>query len=252
MKIKKDILKHHLSSESGSMLLLALVGLAILSISFYTGISQLIQTQKQMRMVVIKQQMVNAEGRLNNLLQQPISYEIIPPAKVASIKQSVLDQFKISVIGSKCQNSVAFCGITLDNPHWDSATTHFSASLTYTGEEVSLRPITIDIKVPPEVVQFSMYTCDSAAPFLSGFKSNGELICKTIPQPSECSTPGSYIHNVDSGLRVQCGSFQTVIQCPSDQYISPPGPQWVNEEWTRPGCTDRIDPYANPELRPSI
>lgn len=241
-------------------MIIALVGLVILSASFYTSISQLMQTQKHVRTIVIKQQMISAENRLNTLLLQPSSYEIIPPSKVAVIKQSVLEQLNISIAGARCPSGVTFCGITVlqkENdhnekvPYWNPLTATFSGVLAYNGDEVPIKDIVMDIKVPPEVVQLQKYMCSPDFPFMAGFQANGELVCRALPEPKECGFVGGYVKSVDSGLRVVCGNFAQIISCSDDEYISPPGPQWAGDSgWVESGCTPRIDPYANPELRP--
>lgn len=248
-----------LRSESGSLIIIALVGLVILSASFYTGISRLMQTQKHVRGIVIKQQMIAAEGRLHNLLLQPTSYVIPEGQKVAVLNEELLKEYKFRVAGARCPEDTAFCGILiaqkLDDAgkpiaYWDPANTRFTGVITYTGNEVVVKNIEMDVRVPRETVQDSKYMCPTIAPFMAGFKANGELICKTFPPPKECPPVGGYIKGANPNLTVTCGNFGQVISCGSDSYITPPGPQWTGETWTESGCTPRLNPYINPGLVP--
>lgn len=259
MKRRNQSPHHLLLSNSGSLIVIALVGLVILSASFYTGISQLRQTQKHIRMVVIKQQMIAAESRLNNLLLQPTSYEIVPPSTVATFKENLLEQFKIKVTGARCASGTPFCGISIKKrminntvtlPYWDVANSKFNGVIFYSGQDASLQELDIEISVPREVVQLEKYFCSVGRPFMAGFKANGELICNPLPEPSECTEIGGYIKNISNNLVATCGNFGKLIACDSDSYISPPGPSWNGEIWHHPGCTPRIDPYSNPSLRP--
>lgn len=259
---QKPTFKKVMRSESGSLLVIAMVGLAILSISFYSGISSLIQTQKQTRMIVIKQKMLGIENRLRSQLMQPSSYEIVAPAKVATLKTDFLESFKTPIVGAKCTPEDCFPGIivkpgVLDSGGqyvgvlWDAANAKFTASLVYNGTEVNLSDVPVEISVPREVVQLQKYMCGSENPFMAGFSANGDLICRGMPNPSECTEIGGFIASVDSNMKSMCGNFTETISCPETDYISPPGPTWsVEGGWTRSGCTERIDPYSNPELRP--
>lgn len=248
-----------LQSQSGSLIVIALIGLVILSISFYTGISHLMQTQKQMRAVVIKQQMIAAESRLRNLLMQPTTYKIPEGKKVAVLDEDLLNQFKFKVTGARCESKTPFCGILvtqkLDDsqnpiPYWDEAQTKFTGVISYTGTEVAVKGIEVEVRVPREVVQDKTFMCPPNAPFMAGYLANGDLDCRPLPSPRECMQVGGYIKDVSTNLRAVCSNFGDFISCPSDQYISPPGPSWTGSSWTRSGCTPRLDPYINPSLRP--
>lgn len=250
---------HLLNSESGSLIVIALVGLVILSISFYTGTSHLMQTQKQMRAVVIKQQMIAAESRLRNLLMQPTAYKIPEGKKVAVLDEDLLSQFKFKVTGSRCDSKAPFCGILVTQkvdefqnlvPYWDEAQTKFTGVISYTGNEVPVKSLEIEVRVAREVVQDKNFMCPPSAPFMAGYLANGNLDCRPLPSPRECSDVGGYISDVSANLKAICGNFGDFISCPSDSYISPPGPSWTGTSWTRSGCSPRLDPYINPALRP--
>lgn len=247
-----------LRSQKGSLMIIALVGLVILSGSFYVSIAHLMQTQKHIRTVVIKQQMIAAETRLHNLLMQPTSYKLVPPSKVAVLREEVLEQFNIFIPGARCKDGEDPCGIKVarliennsEVPYWNATSSKFSGRLVYAGQEVPVAPLNLEINVPREVIQIQKYICPTTTPFLAGFHENGDLICRPLPQPSSCGPVGGYILGVNSNLSAICGNFGATIECGSDSYISPPGPSWDGRSWIPSGCTPRIDPYSNPQLRP--
>lgn len=152
--------------------------------------------------------------------------------------------FQETIAGAKCP-ATGFCGISVDPLNFISATAtnppHITTKISYTGTEISLAPIAVDIEVPLELIQNGIVNCTTltagARPIFHGFNKDGSIICQALP--TGCGA-GEYVKSVDPvTLKITCGSFLNSGACPSNQYIASFDPMLGT-----PVCVNRPDPFV--------
>jgi hypothetical protein len=248
-----------LYNQRGSILLIALIIAGGLAIGATVSLGYITQIKNQGRVVRIRHMMTEFEFKLIDHLSSSSAFTTSALSSVRVLDQSKLEQLAVSLSGkgSLCGNGRCAIRVVQNGnlPFWDDTRSLFSGLIQYTGDDVSINPTPVTYSVPREVLQNTNYQCPDLLPFISGFKKNGELICVGLPNPNSCDErPGDFVYSIGADLRVTCGSFAQIIECPAEQHIPKPGPVWNAGSryngWVSNGCVDRQDPYGNPAFRP--
>ena len=110
----------------------------------------------------VKIAMSSIEVKVHSLAYDPVSYLNCDShdAGQCEINDNIFSNLRMIIPGSQCDpnNPPAFCGIDVQNvkivrSNVPNVPDTFQAEIVYTGTDLSLRPLYVDIKLPSEILQ---------------------------------------------------------------------------------------------------
>lgn len=155
-----------------------------------------------------------------------------------------------NVAGARCDGAISACGVAVNNPQFTPATHLFTASISYSGSEVMVKPVAISMEIPVEVLQAPRFHCgekDKAKPIFVGFKNDtGEPICEGF---NACPV-GQFVRGVDLSKRTLiCQDLPRNISCGEQSMFTRLGWQGHSVDYD---CSPLPDPPFVSNLRTRV
>lgn len=228
-----------LNNSKGQGLLAAImVGAGVASIGGFILV-QSQQTEMGLRAPRVRSAMIGKEAQLRLLMNQSSSFSCPTGVHSCTLSPVVQGLLAIEEIipGARCPTGTSTCGIRVQNPALVG--THFTATIDYAGQEISVMEVGVNIDIPLEALQAAQYECNSATPRFVGYKPDGTLNCQALP--ANCGS-GEFIVKIDpQTLALTCGRLEDEVGCKSGYYMS-------SFRWTGKNsyieCLPRLDPFA--------
>ena len=125
-----------------------------------------------------------------------------------------------NIPGATCLPGVRQCGVVISQMAFQPASRLLRAEILYAGTEVRVKPVSVEVNVPLEILQADIFHCgtiDKSKPVFAGFDSQGKPICQGF---NECG-PGQFVHEVNvSGRSLACKPLPGRVTCGAQQMIS--------------------------------
>jgi hypothetical protein len=240
---------HHnsqLSNERGSILLNAIVTTIVIAIISGALLQQSLTTLKTLRLPRVKSVMSSVEGALRHTLLQPTSYQgcnsVAGIIASCTLPIGVITRLDVTVPGC----DPAPCGVqVIPNPvptaaGFDPAAKKWNGTIVYNGTEVAVKPRTLSIDIPEEVLVSATVNCPDSAPIFGGFDGDGKTICRAI---NTTCPAGQFLAGFNSAtLAPDCQPIPSNnLSCPggNNQYIT--GMTWGGAAFSI-NCTNRPAP----------
>jgi hypothetical protein len=172
-----------LSNDHGSILLNAIVTTIVIAIISGALLQQSLTTLKTLRLPRVKSVMSSVEGALRHTLLQPTSYQGCSSVAgiVASCTLPVAVINRLDVIVPGCTPGP--CGVQVvpaAGSGFDPATKKWTGTIVYNGTEVAVKPRTLSIDVPEEILVSATVVCPDSDPIFAGFDGDGKRVCRPI------------------------------------------------------------------------
>ena len=224
--------------QKGNAFIGAMVAAGVVAVAALGTQQYYLNFVQQSRATQIRSLMTAHESIIRIMAMQPYIYRCGLEAgglALSNFSSCILDKSHFDALnftavpGSHCDTEN--CGIHLTIDETQVTSGRFQAVLDYNGTDAFLRPIEINIAIPLEILQSSVFSCQDAnpnTPAFVGFRADGMPECRGFTN-MPCG-PGTYIDSVDfRGLSVSCRNLRTAdksIGCGYGQMIS--GLNWQN------------------------
>lgn len=206
------------------------------------------QAEKNLRIPRIRSAMSGVEAKIRMAATKPQTYNCTTEASTtagAVCTLTILNtDFQENFNGAKCSNSGS-CGISVTAFNFVPATAtqsgRIQTKISYDGQELSIKPIDVDIEVPLDLLQKNVVNCISLTsgtqPIFGGFRPDGSVICLALP--GGCGV-GEFISAIDpTTLKLTCGKFPNSGSCSTNEYMTQFDPMS-----SAPTCTSRADAFT--------
>lgn len=234
-------------SQRGNTLILAIISTALVVSVGLIAAQLSTTTDSQLNKARVKSLMAYVEGRVRLAALQPAAYTGCNSSTGTSqCRQNSshplwtsISSFRIN--NAKCPAGINSCGIQLRGINFNSNNRTLTASIEYDGTDFSIRPITVSIAVPTEILQSETFTCPDPTPILQGFLADGRPNCQPLPSCNPAA--GQYISSINpSNLAPRCSSVCGVQSCGTGKFISQY--KWNGGSSCSTSCADTLDPYT--------
>lgn len=220
---------------------IVLMGVMMLTSATIFFLAQIIDRQSNAPR--IKSQMSAIEAKVRAALMQPTTFQncssdvAVGGRVTCNLRTDVLTGISLPMPGIPCANGVSAtsCGIMINaadivqnksfpNPVTGALTTRVSLKIKYTGTNISLKDISVDVDIPDDILQAAQFTCPSDRPIFKKFSSTGAPDCSAFD--TDCA-PGSYLTNINQktmmfrnpdGSRA-CQTLPVAFTCTDDQHF---------------------------------
>ncbi len=236
-----------LSQSGQSMITAMLLGFGM------AGVSGLVlwesqQAEKNLRIPRIRSAMSGVEAKVRMAATKPQTYNCTTDSTTtvgANCTLTIVNtDFQENFTGAKCSGSGA-CGIAVEAFTFVPATATTPAKvqtkISYQGQELSIKPIDVDIEVPLDLMQKSSVNCITltagAQPIFMGYRPDGSVICQALP--GGCGA-GEFVAAIDpTTLKLTCGKFPNSGSCGANEFMTRFDPMSAT-----PTCTTRADAFT--------
>lgn len=218
-----------INNDRGAMLIQALIAIAVSALVVLGATTSADLVRSQARRTRLRSTMAVFERNIRERLAQPFSFvncvsatgpsscdvdwnylaavagaeSLVPPGKTNALV------FRFPLSYAPCPAETPGCGLALIDAQFiaTSATQPvFRATLVYEGTDISIKPISIQMRLWKELVQEDVFQC--SAGFFAGFDASGRPMCY---QPAACSG-WTMATSIDSALNAtECMNLPTGV-----------------------------------------
>jgi len=212
-----------LRSTNGNAILSSIMMAGIVAGAATVAYKNFNNTYSSTRVARIKAKQAIVEAQVRRRALQPDAYVECNSSNLATCRVNT-DYFSDlggqQVVGSRCNGKTSVCGVVATNIKINPGTRVFSADVAYEGSEVKLKPLTVQLEVPIEVLQAPRFHCgekDKTKPIFTGFDSAGAPICEGF---NACRT-GEFVKGIDvSKRKLICQPLPTNVSCPAENMLT--------------------------------
>lgn len=217
-----------LRNEKGSLLVNAIAVTIIIAIISGVILQQSLTSIKTLRLPRIKAAMTSLEGGIRYLVLEASNYTGCDADAATGFSTCVFngDLSKLIEIIPGCDDGSGNpCGVIVTaGTGYNAATRTYNAIISYQGNELSVKPKTVDIVVPVEILTQANVTCPPAGSpddiLFKGFTATGQKICAPIPNNTGCPA-GEYMSGFDPAtMTVSCQSITAAsLGCAANEML---------------------------------
>lgn len=256
-----------LKSEAGNILVVSLVLLFIAAASSSVIYTQSAVTAKASQTPRLRATVAAIEAKIRSAALSPASYvncdSLDPAAECMFLgdlpssdpRAAILNKMQIANRDKVAPSDPDFIyEIRPKNlRYYDAATQSFKAEVVYNGKQANLKPTSIELNVPIEILQSIEFDCPAATPLFQGFNAAGKAICVAIP--NTVCPDGQYIEQLTPGSIVPvCKNIPNVnyaggAACTVNEFIN--DFSWSLGNQINASCGTRPNPFTALNFTPS-